>query len=563
MMARRRPLLHRIIGRLPAASLPYRVLARLERMQLRRSLPDVGFAASGAVMLRRGGRLVFSRPAEAPSATDVQRANLEAVTQACEAVGAEYFVVRGVWGGLTVVGALTSERERILSTLCEHGRVTPLYVKPGSGGLRLAALSGPADLGSVSAIEVFEFFHDPVTGRGLGSSQACRLEFWHEFPDGGLQAPSPNLRAAEVTSAERRTSTTVEVAGRPYPSIPPFDRRSPFDVTFPVDVVYLWVDGEDPAWQERRRARQEAVGRALPPLATVPSRFREQDELRYSLRSIEQFAPWVRHIYLVTDQQRPTWLVDEHPWLSVVDHREIFPQEALPTFNSHAISARVHHIPELSEHFLLMNDDVFLGQPVAPEAFFHANGVSQFFLSRSPIPSGPVTTEDKPHMAARKRVRDLIESAYGFTPFQTFKHTPVTMRRSWLAHLEDRFSDHYERTVHAPFRTGADIVPSWLHHYAGFAERVALPSSIQYEYFNLAYRRTFRRMVSFLERRSVDCLCLNDEEEVDVAPECREQMLEAFMQIMLPRPSSFEVDVGDRRERSELFQTLRLAAQSG
>ena len=33
------------------------------------------------------------------------------------------------------------------------------------------------------------------------------------------------------------------------------------------------------------------------------SRFRDNDELRYSLRSLEQHAPWLRHIYIVTNGQ--------------------------------------------------------------------------------------------------------------------------------------------------------------------------------------------------------------------------------------------------------------------
>lgn len=33
------------------------------------------------------------------------------------------------------------------------------------------------------------------------------------------------------------------------------------------------------------------------------SRFRDNDELRFSIRSVEQFAPWLRHIYIVTNGQ--------------------------------------------------------------------------------------------------------------------------------------------------------------------------------------------------------------------------------------------------------------------
>ena len=39
--------------------------------------------------------------------------------------------------------------------------------------------------------------------------------------------------------------------------------------------------------------------------AANDSRYASRDELRYSLRSLHAFAPWVRHVYLVTADQVP------------------------------------------------------------------------------------------------------------------------------------------------------------------------------------------------------------------------------------------------------------------
>ena len=38
------------------------------------------------------------------------------------------------------------------------------------------------------------------------------------------------------------------------------------------------------------------------------SRYRDNNELRYSLRSLAKFAPWIRHVYIVTNGQIPYWL---------------------------------------------------------------------------------------------------------------------------------------------------------------------------------------------------------------------------------------------------------------
>ncbi|XP_075250719.1 N-acetylglucosamine-1-phosphotransferase subunits alpha/beta-like isoform X2 [Convolutriloba macropyga] len=108
-----------------------------------------------------------------------------------------------------------------------------------------------------------------------------------------------------------------------------------------------------------------------------PSRFADNEELRYSLRSVEKFAPWIRHIFIVTNGQIPAWMNLESPRLTIVKHEEIFPsgEEYLPTFSSPAIEAQLHKIPGLSQHFLYFNDDVMLGKPIYPQDFFtHQSG---------------------------------------------------------------------------------------------------------------------------------------------------------------------------------------------
>lgn len=138
---------------------------------------------------------------------------------------------------------------------------------------------------------------------------------------------------------------------------------------FKVDLVYMWVDGNDPEWQAKRNRyvggsvnkSQEVVGAA---------RWRENDELRFSLRSVEKYASWINHIYIVTDGQCPAWLDTTNPKISIIDHKEILPKEILPTFSSTAIESCIYRIPSLSEHFILGNDDTLFVKPTSKETFF-------------------------------------------------------------------------------------------------------------------------------------------------------------------------------------------------
>uniref|UniRef100_A0A4W3IFI5 N-acetylglucosamine-1-phosphotransferase subunits alpha/beta n=1 Tax=Callorhinchus milii TaxID=7868 RepID=A0A4W3IFI5_CALMI len=106
------------------------------------------------------------------------------------------------------------------------------------------------------------------------------------------------------------------------------------------------------------------------------SRFEDNEELRYSLRSVEKYAPWVRHIFIVTNGQIPSWLNLDNPRVTIVSHQDIFRNVShLPTFSSPAIETHIHRIPGLSQKFIYLNDDVMFGKEVWPDDFYtHSNG---------------------------------------------------------------------------------------------------------------------------------------------------------------------------------------------
>ncbi len=76
---------------------------------------------------------------------------------------------------------------------------------------------------------------------------------------------------------------------------------------FPVDAVYTWVDGNDPEWAKRKTEAQADIsqsGASLDETSLAECRFLDNEELRFSLRSLARHAPWIRNVYLITDRQR-------------------------------------------------------------------------------------------------------------------------------------------------------------------------------------------------------------------------------------------------------------------
>ena len=82
-------------------------------------------------------------------------------------------------------------------------------------------------------------------------------------------------------------------------------------VTFPIDVVYTWVDGDDPRLADRESAARDER-RGLHDGARDDPASPTATNCAHSLRSLDMFAPWVRHVFLVTDDQVPAWLDTAH-----------------------------------------------------------------------------------------------------------------------------------------------------------------------------------------------------------------------------------------------------------
>ncbi len=148
-------------------------------------------------------------------------------------------------------------------------------------------------------------------------------------------------------------------------------------------MVYLWVDGNDPVWQAKRNAFFGKTSEGDE--KDCKGRYADNDELKYSLRSIEMYAPWIRKIFIVTDNQVPQWLDTSNPKIKIIDHTEILPEESLPCFNSSLIGHYVYRIPGLVEHFLQANDDTFINKEVNPDFFFTPSGLPIIRLKRKPF----------------------------------------------------------------------------------------------------------------------------------------------------------------------------------
>lgn len=377
-----------------------------------------------------------------------------------------------------------------------------------------------------------------VYGPGLGIDVQC----WRTDGDDQAWLPArPNPYVDRVPPEEQVLAPLATVVGE-LPTLRSMCVPSITDVDFPVDVVYTWVDGSDEEWQ---RSRAAALGVSDPEQftesATVEARFRQHDELRYSLRSLERHAPWVNHIWIVTAGQVPEWLDTDHPQVTVVSHREIWSAAGtLPTFNSHAIEAHLHRIEGLAEHFVYFNDDVFLGRDITPETFFEANGIQHVFQSRALIPEGPPQPGEIASESAGKNARALIEGLVGRRIRTKLFHAPFALRRSVSEEIAARYGTEVGETARSVFRRMGDVtLAGALHMYYALATGRAVTSRLHYRYINVDSPDADARLRT-LTRTRFAVFCLNDTGAHDTDPRVVDARTRGFLASYFPNRSSYE-----------------------
>lgn len=150
-----------------------------------------------------------------------------------------------------------------------------------------------------------------------------------------------------------------------------------------IDAVITWVDGKDKHHYKKRLKvlnEESGISESALQTGTDETRFIDNGELAYCVKSIRKYAPWIRTIHIVSDNQTPDFATSEFQKehnVRIVDHTEILEsyEWALPTFNSRTIETALWRIKGLADHFIYFNDDFVLTNDVHPDDFFKDGNV--------------------------------------------------------------------------------------------------------------------------------------------------------------------------------------------
>ncbi|MGF0046556.1 Stealth CR1 domain-containing protein [Streptococcus hyointestinalis] len=326
----------------------------------------------------------------------------------------------------------------------------------------------------------------------------------------------------------------------------------------PIDFVVTWVNGNDPKW---RKSKNKYQGKSED-LLNTEDRYRDWDFLRYWFRAVEKNTPWVNKIFFITEGHLPEWLDVDNKKLRVVKHSDYIPNEYLPTFNSNVIELNLVNIKELSDNFVLFNDDMFINSPISPSYFFENDTPKDtgVFSPLVPTRGGIASTclnnieviNDYFNMrqVLKSEFSKIFNLKYGkyniknicVLPWNKIlgfydTHIPVSYNKSSFETIWSCEATILKETSSHKFRT-KDDVNHWLVRYWQICSGNFVPKNINKDkYYNISDE--LPAILEDIRLSKHNLICLNDGDNLTSFEEKKQLLLEA-LESKFGKKSTFE-----------------------
>jgi len=330
-----------------------------------------------------------------------------------------------------------------------------------------------------------------------------------------------------------------------------------------IDIVILWVDDQDKKWLEKKKKWQKEYGIT----DNQDERYRNWDNLQFLFRSVEKYASWVNQIYLVTDDQVPSWMRLDNNNITIIDHTEIMDNKYLPTFNSSAIELNLHKIPGLSENFIYFNDDMFILDYVQPEDFFENGKPKEMAALNLIMPS-------KIHRSRRVMFNNLtlindtfnkkdtlknkpfnwINYKHGFqqvirtllllpwSEFSNFKqtHLPASHNKSTYEQIWEKYGNELEKYSSYRFRS-LNNYNQWLIKDWQLASNNFVPQKLNFgKVYQLNNNNSVEKCAQHIKNSKTKLICVNDTELLEDFSYAKNK-INAELRLKFPEKSKYEL----------------------
>lgn len=296
-----------------------------------------------------------------------------------------------------------------------------------------------------------------------------------------------------------------------------------------IDALITYVNCADQLWYREYAIKTKTHN-------PTPTRFRSWGTLKYLMRGIAEYMPFVRNIILVVSapSQVPIWINQEN--VRVVYHKDFIPAKYLPTFNSCTIESFFWNIPNLADKIIYFNDDMFPTGPMSEEDFF---------------------TDDTPHIKFSKLElsktanlyrhqcrsgMDLMTTALNLPEWQEGQiirpyHITTAFTKEGLDAVGELCGDLIPNTI-STLRASTNV-NQYIYAYWHYFTDNYIPETIKYNYFELM-ETTFSEIADTIATTTYQMVCLNDSDKIKSYPKLRQQLQDCFEK-KFPNKCKYEI----------------------
>lgn len=294
-----------------------------------------------------------------------------------------------------------------------------------------------------------------------------------------------------------------------------------------IDIIIPWVDSEDNKWKIKKHLFLKKISANSSDEMTSDNRYDDYGTLKFVLRSIDKFMPWVNSVIIVTDDQKPDWINEKK--VRIVDHTE-FIEGKLPTFNSNTIMTNLYKIPGLSEKFIILNDDFVLWSYNEPTDYFRKGKPVDLLIESATVPredgffhisqNGVAIANRLFHKRKimKANIFNFFNLKYGFNQIRTLlslpyagfvgffnPHFPVGYLRSNFIQFADVAENELKNTWQHRFRNPSDI-NEWAVRYFRNLNGEFIPGKLKGQYLTI---KDFENRVKI--KSNIKVLVINDD----------------------------------------------------
>jgi hypothetical protein len=284
-----------------------------------------------------------------------------------------------------------------------------------------------------------------------------------------------------------------------------------------IDLIVSYVNSSDNNWLRD-------YGTATKTHNPSQVRFRSWGTLKYLLRGVDKYMPFVRKVVLVVsrESQVPVWINPEN--VRVVYHKDFIPSQFLPTFNSCTIESFFWNIPDLADRVIYLNDDMFPTAPMTEENFFTGIIPHIKFKPRESYSAQNV------FVAQCRSGMDMIMRVLNLPEYETGKvllpyHISMAIHKNCFDSIRELCSERINETV-SMIRQKKNV-NQYIYAYYPYFTGAYIDDTVEYRYFDIFDSNTDDILTEILTENH-QMLCLNDSDKIKDFARTRYRLTSCF-----------------------------------